>query len=431
MWTLFFALLAFSALSFSIVWLIFREDLLKPESISFFSIFLLPPILISMIVGFIAIKKSKTFDEYWGNYYAKVSHYDSWDERVNCDHPIYRSETHLAPHTYFVNGEMKVRIRQTTKRVLVGYDHPFDVNYHDETWNGTLDDGREIGISKEEYEYYSSVWENSETIDLNRSFHSKDGDKQESIWDNNINTVFPSITIHRYENRIRAAGSFRNKNIPEDLKALFQHPILRKSTDSVFAYNLPIDIRKENEKLTKINAFYGYQKEIHVMLFVLNAKKFDKDIVETINRIWEGPNKNELAIFVGVEEDSNGIIWCDVLSWCGNKDIHLKTIEQIMDMKVYNGIDIVDSIIPLITTLWNRRHFSEFDNVKVLIPRYVYITAISSFLVFQIVMWSILTVVYLREYKDEKKNVNNQFSKKKNYPINKRKDWPSARTSRY
>lgn len=390
MWTVILPLLVLTAISFGILWYRFCETGWGERNGSPWRefwprllIFGLPPFIIALIVYGIGFHSMKTFKEYWNNMYVEVSHYDAWDEKVSCRHPHYHTE----PYSRTYRGsDGKMHHESGTRRVQHGHEHSYDVDNNPERWQGLMDNGDEKNISQSDYQHYSMIWENSTKVDMNRPYYSKDGDKQQSSWNKKQDTVFPITTIHTYENRVRASGAFENEDIPDDLKTEFKHPIETGSMDVVFAHGLPFNTSVENDRLKKINAMLGHSKEIHIMLFVIDASTYNQTVVKVVNQIWGGPNKNELAVFVGANE-AKEIIWCDVLSWSVNKELHGKIIEKINGLGMYDGLKIVDEIAGLVPGYWQRKHFADFKKVAIATPRYIYITAGMLFVVFHAAMW--------------------------------------------
>jgi len=325
------------------------------------------PIILSTMMWFIVKQSLVSYKEYWNNKIEEVDYYESWDEEVPCRHPKYRTETYTDSdgHTH-------------TREVFDGYKHLYDVDDHPERWEGIVDSGDAVDITQGEYDLYKGLWGNSTFIDMNRHYHSKDGDKYFSSWNNQIMSIFPYTSIHTYKNKVRASHSIFNysdKKVNKEIEELFKHPINKNSFEVFFNYGVNVTTVAENDYLRKVNALLGRAKEIHCMVFLMDSEKYDQSVTNDFRYVWNGPNKNELDIFIGVNKDKD-VVWCDIMSWCDDTTIHAKIRQAIFDLKKYNGMKIVDIVKDMVPQYWSRKHFRDFKYLSIDMPMWVSIICI-------------------------------------------------------
>lgn len=353
-----------------------------------------PAILVTSAIWFGVRNSMVSYKEYWNNKIINVNYYESWNQRVSCRHPIYRTETYT---------DSKGHIH--SREVLVGYMHPYDVDEHPPYWEGVLDSNDVISISEPDYGLYKNLWGNNTFIDLHRNYHTKNGNEYTSAWNNQIVTIFPYATIHTYKNKVRASNSIFNyskKDIPEDMKKMFQRPVDVGTFDVFFNYGVEVSTASENDYLRKINALLGREKEIHCMVFLFSADKYDQTIMNDIRYIWNGPNKNELDIFIGINKDKE-VVWCDAMSWCDDTTIHSQIRQAIFELKKYNGMKVVDIIKDMVPKYWSRKHFRDFEYLSVDVPTWVSVLCISLAVVWDIACTFIVPVI-IEGIEEKRKN---------------------------
>jgi hypothetical protein len=121
--------------------------------------------------------------------------------------------------------------------------------------------------------------------------------------------------------------------------------------------------------LRRVNAQLGRNSQIHI-LFILSNK--DQSVVTDILNAWKGPNKNELLVFVGVND--NHVRWCEVHSWMDNTTLH-----GLITQDVLKGLDIQrisNNLLTLVPQYWVRKEFKDFDYLSVPISLGWYIAAV-------------------------------------------------------
>lgn len=310
------------------------------------------------------------YNEFWNNQVIKVAYYEPWDEKVSCRHPEYCTRTVTRTHT-----DSKGHTYTTTEleRYQCGWQHAYDVDFHPEYWEGILDNNNDIFITKDIYNLYKSLWGNSVFIDLHRNFHTIDGNKYESSWNNELLTIFPYTTIHSYKNKIRACPSiFGFKTASKELKEKFKSPAESRNTHVIYNYDTSININGMDEYLQKINASLGLKYQIHNLVLLFNSDKYSAEVINDIKSAWKGPNKNELVTLIGINSNKE-IAWCQLMSWIDDTTLHAKIRREIIDLKQFSDIKICNIILDNVKKLWHRKHFADFEFLKFELPLWIII----------------------------------------------------------
>lgn len=342
---------------------------------------LVPSILFFLLIKSIIVKVETTDTQYTGQYITNVVHYDEWNEWIH--RTCYRSH----------------RVGKVT--VTTSYDCSYCLN-HPEKWVMVTNTGNEIYISKEEYDSLRIKWNTPmKFIEMNRHYHTKDGDAQSYIW-NSKRLDSRTITVaSHYENKVKASHSIFNfEDIDKDEAnelGLFEYPEIDEDGDqaSILGYKaFPESVKK----LKFINGYYGKTNQLRTYLLVFKNKPYS--ISEKQRSYWQGGNKNELVICIGIDSLTQKIQWSNAFSWMDNPSLELKvedyflsrnnkpiSINQFTDWYETNGIK-----------LWKRKEFEDFQyiNIELTSNQYKYI------LIFMLI-YNILISIYVinNEYRND------------------------------
>lgn len=288
--------------------------------------------LFVILVMSLIMRQSNFSDvEYRSYYYTKVRHYDSWNER-----------------------------QTRTRRVKVG-NHWHTQTYHvtvnhPEKWTVFENTGKERSIREKEYKELRDLWGTSETfINMHRNYHTKDGDAQEYAYCGHWEHMRGYTEEHPYENRI--IGS---KNVMKFRK------ISDEEADSLGLYHYSLSsLRGVNDPLGKqkieyLNMRYGKEKEIHVIVLLFPATK-GVTIVEDQRAYWQGGNKNELVICVGLWKGRK-VAWAESFSWQDSPELDVRCKEWIMSQGTLDVVKLGDWIEESLG-LWKRKEFKDFSYI--------------------------------------------------------------------
>lgn len=373
-----FILISFPIVTSLLLWGIFKNKVsLQLSAIGTFVI------LLYILIHTYIIKHNLTKDkEWWGNYITRVNYYDDWDEEVPCRHPIYCTRTYEC-------GDGKTS-RTCTETYVCGYEHAYDVDYHPEYWTKQFDNGDEYDITEFQYYKYAQKWDNDfYKIELNRDYHSNDGDNKACDWNNLPLTSEAIITEHTYENRIQASNSiFKAEKIDSiEFKQykLFDYPECINGKQNCL---LGIKGSKETNKLLEyINGYYGSNKQFK--LFICCWYNQSEITAEKQHAYWENLNKNEFLVCLGLDKNKN-ITWCKTYSWMDKPTLSVKVERYFKDNRKLNLKEFLNWIPNKIENNWSRKQFKDFKYIKIDITLSQYLIIFFIVVILSIIKFAII-----------------------------------------
>jgi len=288
--------------------------------------------------------------QYLGGYVKEVRYYEPWNEKVSCRHPIRQT-------TCTGSGKN----RHCTTRT-VGHYHAYDVDYHGPHWTEETTLGS-LSISEDRYKnILHDVFkiEKPSFHDMNRHYHTIDGDMYFGKWDLQDETLVPVTVEESYENRPKASQSiYRFQEVDTmDIKQykLFNYPIVNRHRyqQGILGFNDPI----AEKKLAVLNAKLGGTK--HVRVFILVFKNQPIEAGHLQERYWEGSNKNEFVITIGIDNE-NKVKWAYDFSWTEVEETKVETRDYLLSQNTLDLSSLVDFTYKEIENKWIIRNFHEFD----------------------------------------------------------------------
>lgn len=303
--------------------------------------------------------------EYLGGYLINTGYYEHWNQKVSCKHPRYCTRT-------VSDGKG----RSHTESYQCGYHHAYDVEDHPEYWEVVDSNGKVWGVDKSDHDRICTEWNNRFFVNMNRPYHTINGNKYQSDWQNAANvkqyeTLHPTVVEHSYENRIAASNSVLNyREVPDGEQKqyqLFTYPRSSFFCTCVLGYN-----HAGNADLDKTNALIGRTKQVRIWL--LCFKKQPLEAAYSQEALWKRGNKNELVICTSLD-DNNKIQWGYVFSWTEREDLKITVRQwledhagQVLDVKSFN-----DFVKPEVEKSWERRAFADFKFIEVQPPAWAYV----------------------------------------------------------
>lgn len=309
----------------------------------------------------LSIEKLQTSDtEYWGSWITQSQYFEDWDEEVPCRHPIPCS------HTKYCTDSKGRSYACGTEHSNDGYYHLYDVDYHPPYWIINGSGGEEFSISQAEFERLAKKFENRTFVDLHRSYHSKDGDKYITLYDNSDARLETITTVHTYENRVKAANSvFNFPEVTEEQKKIYH----------LYDYPKPVGFRCmpilgevpgcttcANWKLDFWNGRLGKSKEVR--MWILMYKNLPKDAGLLQEAYWKGGNKNEFILTIGVDSTYR-VKWVHPISWTTAASLKIEARNFISSMDTLDMDKTVDWLGHNIQEKFERKHFREFSYLDV------------------------------------------------------------------
>jgi len=242
--------------------------------------------------------------------------------------------------------------------------HPYDVDYHPEHWEAitTLSD---YGISKTRYnELVAQFGTGKQFVDMNRHYHSIDGDMYSTKWDNKDETLEPVAESESYENRPKASHSifhFQELDSMEikQYKPFDYPPVVRQFHQEVL---LGYNDNSAAQRLQVLNSRMGASKQVRVYLLVFTDQPREAGLVQ--ERYWQGGNMNEIVVCVGIDHDKN-IMWGHTFSWTEKTEVKVKIKHRIEDEQKLDLNQIIDMIDDEVKFEWKRKDFHDFDYLNI------------------------------------------------------------------
>ncbi|MFW6121980.1 MAG: hypothetical protein ACOC80_13945 [Petrotogales bacterium] len=323
---------------------------IRKKNMKKFLTFLLCTTFISAIGSFLLYylgTRSMYSNEIWSFRIDKIKHEERWSER-----------------------EMR------TRQVPSGTDSKGNITYRTETyyvteyygpyWKACDEYGTVHHISQKIYNYWKNIWGNQKKVGRHKGSSAGfdrciSGDIYECYWNGEREKIYPFSVIHSYKNKIRCSNSvMRYREPTPELEEKYPRPADTKNLNPIIGYGMNFTY-DEQLKLRRVNAELGRKHQVHVLLLVFN--KQDRSVVDDVLSAWQGPNKNELVIFVGVGNDRN-VKWIDVHSWMDDTTIHGVIRDQMVN-KILSIDGLSDILYKAIPEHWDRKEFEDFEYINV------------------------------------------------------------------
>lgn len=309
--------------------------------------------LLNFAVAFICIFAAKaiiehaqvTDTEYLGGWTTEVRHYEDWNEYIH---------------------------RTCTKTVSCGkdcsrtvyYDCSY-VDYHPQFWELRNSNGSKIRISQLQYnKLVTKFGTGKQFVDLRRNYHNNDGDMYNTKWSGTDATLEPTITEHSYENRVRVSSStFAMQEPPEEIFEeynLFHYPkvVNNYQQKAILGYDDP----KAERLVQLLNAKLGRSKEFRTYIMIFKGHGREAGMYQ--EEQWQGSNKNELNITIGLDENDN-VKWCHIFSWTDERKIVVDVKDFIEEQEKLDLSAIVNFLYGEVEKDWVRKDFDDFTYLSV------------------------------------------------------------------
>ena len=231
-------------------------------------------------------------------------------------------------------------------------------DYHGPEWEAITNVGTAVSISESQFNEATMLWGNKQFIDMHRDYYREDGDRYMTNMPDSANQVLsPRILGYsregKYENKIIVSRNvFRFREIQKD--EIDRHGLYTWSSQSVFGINDQLTSRI----IDNANYLYGAQKQLSMKLLVFKNKPMDAGFAQ--ESYWNGGNKNEFTVCVGVNSDSL-VSWVKVISWTKNELLKIQVRDSILDMKTFKPNKVAVYMVTTIPNKFIRREFKEFD----------------------------------------------------------------------
>lgn len=322
---------------------------------------IVPSLIFISLMKWAMVSYNTSDTEYLGSYIKTVTYYEPWDEEVPCQHPIYCTRT----VSYECGDGKTSRTCTRTEEYECGRQHAYDVDYHPAHWEKEDNFGSEHGISQGEYNRLKKRFNTAEYFtELSRDYHSIDGDSYSTDWDRLPEHSDVITSSGSYTNKIQASHSvFKFETINEKEKKrwkLYNYPNI------VDGYQ-PVVLGKKisgttDRKLQFINGYYGPNKQFK--LFILFFKNQSMSIVHKQRSLWDGGNKNEMVICIGIDA-SGKFEWVDAFSWMDKPRLEVEIEDYFNTNEDVNLYNFSGWLPEQVEKHWKRKQFKDFQYLQI------------------------------------------------------------------
>lgn len=291
---------------------------------------------------FLAIYSSITYNEIRNYYITKISHQERYSKKV-----VYYVSVYAGRDS---KGNAKYRRERRTRTDYFG---PYFTAYSNS--------GVEYPLTENEYNKWKKMWgeKHIKTIKGTSTLFTKsiDGKYFESTWNGIFEHIYPKPERHKYQNVLRNSNSVFGFNYGDGII----HPVDKGNMNGIIS---EISLSEsEIAEFANFNAYNGGLHQIHVITLITKNKA--NNSLETINK-WGGLNKNELAVFIGIDNDKN-IIWTDAHSWMDNTKCQNLIRDNIICLKKFDATKI-RKIYEDNLKFWKRKEFKDFNYIEIQLP---------------------------------------------------------------
>lgn len=277
--------------------------------------------------------------EYWTSFVSSSEYWEEWTER--CTRTVTDDKGNSHTETYYVYHGPEYYVKTTShESVSVDYD----------TFKRLA--------SKYGNKTKKSVWHPGQSS-------WGDGNMFYTVWNGPDVNQEVCNTTHRYTNKIHANPGVFNfvKYTKEEAASLglHQYPGLYNyyACSSLIGMKNP----QADWMLQLLNAKYGPTHQVRVWVVVFDASKQSVSTGIAQENFWEGGNKNELCICIGLKAGVPD--WCHTFSWTDNQYVKINIRNFVQNMKSMDWAELTKFVSKEIETDWQRKNFKDFDYISV------------------------------------------------------------------
>jgi len=282
--------------------------------------------------------------EYWGSFVNRIEYYEAWNEYIH-----------------------QICTRSCGKNCTTTYNCSY-VAYHSPYWQIITTTNETVGISQNEYSRLKTLFGNESFVELNRHYHTNDGDEYISLWKNDSATAIPVTTVHNYENRVKAADQsvFHFTEVNESDKKRFSLKEYPQIKDYYKMQSVIGDSSEEgllaDKKFQYINGLLGHKKEVKIFVLIFQNQPIDAAFYQ--ESYWSGANMNEFVICVGTDKERN-VKWCKPISWTRSELLKNEVKNFVQSQTKLNLDSLAEFTKKKVDSEFVRRSFKEFDYLTV------------------------------------------------------------------
>ena len=340
------------AIMVGLIW--FRKELVWWEYLAvFFTPFLF--VVISTLVIKNSIPESMTTKN-WHS--TEVEYTEHWNEYI---HKTCSEEYACGTTTvYLAKGQTQTQTKYCTRHYDCSY-----VDDHPARWEMSYSGGQSMSISPSEFEAKCALWGTKKFVEMNRRFHSIDGDRFSCAWDNKPEHVVTYTEPTRYENRLLVTKNifgFRKVDSLEVARyGLPKEPSDDFAATTNFQFTTGVDInQKAYRELYETNGIFGSTKKMTLQMVTFRDKP--SDVCDVLESYWYGGKKNEVTLCVNLRGKEVGNV--KVISWAKDNLFKIQIRDSVAGMKEFDSYVAAKALSGLAMKAYQLRDFKEFDYIE-------------------------------------------------------------------
>lgn len=295
-------------------------------------------------------------NEVWNYKIVEVQHWEEWTTEESYT------------ESYACGTDSDGNTKYCTRRV-------YYTAYHGPYWYAIDQYGKTHSIDKLEYNKWRRAWGTEKKKGFNKGSSDWpdpviDGNIYSCNWTGEFEEMFTWHSIHSYENRIRSSHSvFKTIETTEETISKWPRPADNHDANPI--HSIGVNISGEDQLfMQRINCLLGPVHEVHTLFYVFDSSKYSSGVIEEILSAWDGPNKNELCVFIGI--DKNKVInWISVESWADNTQFHAMIENNFLNNRLIFR-ELGGYIRDNIGGNWQRKSFEDFEYIQIKISFWWY-----------------------------------------------------------
>lgn len=303
------------------------------------------PVAVCMIVHAVAVSGSSTDYEVRTSWVQRVVYEEAWNERQSRTRVISVGKT-TTVQVYYVTVE------------------------HSPKWWAESAHGASEPISQHRYEQIRQHWEATpQFTELNRRFHTKDGDRYVCHFPGDDAKLIPFTSEHAYENRVRVAPSLFEYN-QEPHGAVYDYPTrIYEAAPSVIGSRATPE---ERHAFDVLNARLGHPLNVRVLALIRPntspSAAWNQEVA------WLGGHRNELVIVIGTYQGRT-VQWCRVFGWTQSESLKVAIRQQVLAQDELDLVALAGWLTEALPQSYEARDMSHFNYLPVDVSWWVYLLA--------------------------------------------------------
>jgi hypothetical protein len=175
----------------------------------------------------------------------------------------------------------------------------------------------------------------------------------------------PTAVEHRFTNYIKAAPDtiLRRQGAAAQFADLlpayprvYDHYRVRRFL--FVGVPAPPNLTALDDRLDRINAELGRAKQVNMTVVVV--KTGDQQYLEALTEHWLGGKKNDVVLVIGAPKFPE-LAWAGVMSWSQSEEMKLAIRDQVMDLKQFDGEQILKILDQQVNSKFVRKPMKDFE----------------------------------------------------------------------